>query len=617
MQDNTKYYIRGGQITLHNFRMLMQISNRVMLAVAIVFVLTTGGAFWMKLTPYEKYFIPHYAWSTVIPLLNEEARLDFIQPNGRRSTIKYTAFRDSFVSRQILHTLARKLMVSVIDGLVALVLSAMVIVGWLRKRGEMQTRNELVKGDRILTPAETKKLIIGQKLNSDLLLAGLPLIRGSETTHMLFHGTVGTGKSNAIKELMDQIRARGDSAIIYDKSCNLLEEFYRSNDDILLNPLDTRGEAWDLWAECRDSADFDSLAAALIPMQSTQDPFWINAARTIFASAAWQMRNDPDRSISRLLQILLSSDLESIQAFLRGTESETLVSEKIEKTAISIKSVLATYLKSLKYVREGEKPFSIRKWVHGEQGKHCKKWLFVTSLGDRHETLKPLITAWLDIAVNSVMSLASNMNRRIWLVLDELPSLQRLPYLTGMLSESRKFGGCVVIGIQNYAQLASLYGPDGARAISSLLNTRFMFRQPDPEMARWAASNFGETVVSEVREGNSYGANSMQDGISINRVETRKSLVSYSEIIALANLHAYVRLPGDFPVTLVEFVYQARKRKNTGFLQRELEEGRIGSAEDSLPVTKREKKTGRKKKKSAKTQKENAVIAVPEIEEAI
>lgn len=593
MSDNsTKYYIRGGQITLHNYRMLMQISNRVMLAAVIIFVLVTGASFWIKLTSYEKYFIPEYTWSALLPVFDDDAKLDFVQPNGLSVKVKYSILRDSSLSKNMIGVLSKKLFMSMVLGASFMAVFCVAIVAWLRKRGESQTRDELVKGDRILTSSETGKLIRGQKLNSDLILAGLPLIRGAETTHMLFHGTVGTGKSNAIKELMDQIRARGDRAIIYDKSCNLLEEFYRSDGDILLNPLDERGQAWDLWSECRDAADFDSLAAALIPMQSTQDPFWINAARTIFSSAAWQMRNDKDRSISKLLQILLSGDLESIQAFLRGTESETLVSEKIEKTAISIKSVLATYLKSLKYVREAEKFFSIRKWVHGSKGQN---WLFVTSLGDRHETLKPLITAWLDIAVNSVMSLEPDINRRIWLILDELPSLQRLPYLTPMLSESRKFGGCVVIGIQNYAQLANLYGQEGARAISSLLNTRFMFRQPDPEMARWAAGNFGETVVSEVREGTSYGANSMQDGISMNRVETRKSLISYSEIISLPNLQAYVRLPGSFPVTRVDFRYKARQKINSGLIQRVIREAEEKSRPIKTDTSKRVKKTFMKK----------------------
>ena len=70
----------------------------------------------------------------------------------------------------------------------------------------------------------------------------------------------------------------------------------------------------------------------------------------------------------------------------------------------------------------------------------------ISSTGDRHESLKPLITAWLDIAINALLSLPEKTDRRIWVILDELGSLQQLPYLTSALAEARKFGGCFVVG---------------------------------------------------------------------------------------------------------------------------------------------------------------------------
>src|ERR1700730_283886 len=118
------------------------------------------------------------------------------------------------------------------------------------------------------------------------------------------------------------------------------------------------------------------------------------------------------------------------------------MSEKTEKTAISIKSVLATYLKSLCYIKEGDNSFSIRQWIQNDT---ASGWLFISSLGSKHESLKPLITTWLDIAVNELLSLPPNSKRRIWVILDEVASLHQLPYLIHALSEARKFGGCFII----------------------------------------------------------------------------------------------------------------------------------------------------------------------------
>ncbi len=44
--------------------------------------------------------------------------------------------------------------------------------------------------------------------------------------------------------------------------------------DKILNPLDVRCAAWDLWKECLTQPDFDNTANTLIPMGTKEDPFW-------------------------------------------------------------------------------------------------------------------------------------------------------------------------------------------------------------------------------------------------------------------------------------------------------------------------------------------------------
>jgi hypothetical protein len=63
----------------------------------------------------------------------------------------------------------------------------------------------------------------------------------------------------------------------------------------------------------------------------------------------------------------------------------------------------------------------------------------------------------------------------------------------------------------------------------------------------------------------------MRDGISINRVETRKELINFSEIMRLNDLDAYVRLPGKFPITSVQFQYKERELKNPGVVHRKID----------------------------------------------
>lgn len=576
IETTLKNVTRGGQILLHNLRMIGQVVKKVLLWLLPVGCLASSFWFYWTTEPYTRYLGEQWLWARVALFLGNAHRTQaFHFPDGHVMAVFPQSLINSPVIQETIGHLKERLWHALDVGLVVYSLSVIFTLLWLQRRGDRQTANKPVRGDRLGSVAEVKKILKSKRCGFDFIFGReqLPIPRFTEYQHFLFHGTTGAGKSNAIKELLVQIRARGERAIIYDKSCNLVKEFYRGKSDILLNPLDSRGADWSLWRECRDKADFESLAAAQIPMPpTTQDPFWINAARTIFAAAAYRMRTEKNPKIVPLLRYLLTADIEELQTLLRGTEAETLMSEKTEKTAISIKSVLATYLKSLCYIKDGDNPFSIRQWVQDDA---AKDWLFISSLGDKHESLKPLITAWLDIAVNALLSLPENPNRRIWIILDEITSLHRLPYLTAGLSEARKFGGCFVVGLLSNALLAEVYGRDGATSLSGLLNTRLMFSEPDPDIAHWSAYNLGETIVEEVQEGVSYGANTLRDGVSLNRVERKKPVMINSDIMKLDNLTCYVRLKGDYPITQIHIRYVKRPEKNMPFIARDFEQDNL------------------------------------------
>ena len=444
-----KHITRGGQIFLHNLRMITQVLNKVFLWTLPLGLLVAVVWFAQITTPYQRYIGEQWANAHFNLFFDDKHhKQSFKFDNGNQVTVYSAQIVTAPFVKEALEALSSKAIKSLWAGLWFYLLILIVTVTWLRRRGDRQTSEKHLRGDYLSSVSEVKSSMREKNQLSSFQIGKqkLPLSLFAEMQHFLFHGTTGSGKSTLIKEFMDWIRRRGDRAIIYDKSCNLVKEFYCKDSDQLMNCLDERGVDWSLWNECRDKTDFESLAAALIPMPpSNQDPFWVNAARTIFAACASRMRHEKNPKILPMLRNLLTADIQELQSLLQGTEAESLMSEKTEKTAISIKSVLATYLKSLCFIKDGDHPFSIRRWVQNDQG---NSWLFISSQGDKHESLKPLITAWLDIAVNALLSLPENPNRRIWIILDELTSLQQLPYLTAALSEARKFGGCFVIGIR-------------------------------------------------------------------------------------------------------------------------------------------------------------------------
>lgn len=404
-------------------------------------------------------------------------------------------------------------------------------------------------------------------------IGDLPIIRDSEIQNFCLHGTVGAGKSEVIRRLANYARQRGDMVVIYDRSGEFVKSYYDPSIDKILNPLDARCAAWDLWKECLTQPDFDNTANTLIPMGTKEDPFWQGSGRTIFAEAAYLMRNDPNRSYSKLVDTLLSIKIEKLRTYLRNSPAANLVEEKIEKTAISIRAVLTNYVKAIRYLQGIEhngEPFTIRDWMRGVREDQKNGWLFISSNADTHASLKPVISMWLSIAIRGLLAMGENRNRRVWFFCDELPTLHKLPDLVEILPEARKFGGCYVFGIQSYAQLEDIYGEKAAASLFDVMNTRAFFRSPSHKIAEFAAGEIGEKEHLKASEQYSYGADPVRDGVSTGKDMERQTLVSYSDIQSLPDLTCYVTLPGPYPAVKLSLKYQTRPKVAPEFIPRDI-----------------------------------------------
>ncbi|HIF9187011.1 TPA: type IV secretion system DNA-binding domain-containing protein, partial [Photobacterium damselae] len=132
-----------------------------------------------------------------------------------------------------------------------------------------------------------------------------------------------------------------------------------------------------------------------------------------------------------------------LREFLKGTMASAITDEKADKIAISVKSILAAFIKSLRYLEgldqqdkngKRRKAFSVRDWVLDDKE---KGFLFLTSNAQQHVALRPLISMWLSTASTAILGLEESATRRIWVITDELPSLHRLPDLASTLAEVR------------------------------------------------------------------------------------------------------------------------------------------------------------------------------------
>ena len=70
----------------------------------------------------------------------------------------------------------------------------------------------------------------------------MPLVKDTETRHFLVAGCTGSGKTNLIDNLLPQIEAKGQPAIVIDQTGEMISQYYNSDrGDIIFNPFDARG----------------------------------------------------------------------------------------------------------------------------------------------------------------------------------------------------------------------------------------------------------------------------------------------------------------------------------------------------------------------------------------
>lgn len=568
--SSTKHITQGGQVFSYMLNMFMQVNKRVSFWLIWFFVIFLPLFFWLRL-PWETIRNGGLYWWLSLTARGEKA-LYRVPPvydipwNGQvlHATSEQILKDDYMVWAG--NMFLQELYLALFWASVAVGVLAFLIFRFLRRLGEKQAQDERMGGRELTDDVKAVAREMHRRGQaSSICIDQLPLILNGEVQYLMMYGTPGSGKSNTINKLLKQIRARGDMAIIYDKGCSLIKKHFNERDDTLLNALDRRCAYWDMFREFESIPDFDSAASTLIPMGTKEDPFWQSSARIIFSAVSYRQKKKGIHSYNALLRTLLAIDLKALRDYLAGTEASNLVEEKVEKTAISIRSVLTNYVKALRYLqgieRTGRRPFTIREWMSAVNDPQIKQhgWLWVTSNARQHESLKPLISMWLAQAANCLLGMGENLHRRVWFIYDELPSLNKLPELPGVLAEARRFGGCFVLGFQAKAQMDFTYGKETADAMLGLVNTRFFFRSPSSTEAEWVQREIGQRRDKVFSEQYSYGADTVRDGVSFSKVEEDRYLVNYTDIQKLPNLSCYVTFPGDYPAVRMSMRYEKIK----------------------------------------------------------
>lgn len=399
-----------------------------------------------------------------------------------------------------------------------------------------------------------------------ITISGIPVPTDIENLHILLNGSTGAGKSVTLREMIEKAINRGDRLIIVDPNADMFSKFARKG-DVLLNPFDKRTKKWSIFNEIRNNFDYKTICGSVVPKAAdSSSEEWNGYGRVMLESVMKVLRANKGGETPTMEEVANLATVvspEELKKALTGTDAESMFVAGADRALGSARFVLSNRLPIFKEMPHGD--FSIRDYLDKGKGN-----IYITWKESQKTALTPIISAWIDIICSSILSLEVDKERRIWLFLDELASLDNIGSLEDALTKGRKNGLRVVAGVQSISQLKQIYGKEGATILMSCFRSLIVMggAKTDSDTSEEMSKALGEHEV--IRENKNKSSGSGKSNTSRSEAVQKERVIMPAEIASLPNLTGIVSFAGDYPIARFKSEYKEYEKKNTPFVDNDL-----------------------------------------------
>ena len=331
--------------------------------------------------------------------------------------------------------------------------------------------------------------------------------------HIMLLGGIGTGKTNAFFQIVDQIEKKftnNDVMIIFDTKGDFYRQFYSAGDIVISNDHTATGanglDYWNIFNEITygehmyESIVEISKSLFAEQIQRTNQVFFPNAAKDLFMACVLHfVRCVPprERTNQNLVEFICASTTAQLrEMLLQHPDLKGMVSyiEKDESAQTQgVKSVLDQTVREV-FVGNFKKTgtLSLKNMVAAKGGKK----VFIEYDLSVGKMLTPIYSLMFDFAIKEALSRRAN-GGNVYFITDEFSLLPHLEHIDDAVNFGRSLGIKFMIGIQNVEQIYNNYGEERARSIMSGFLTGIMFRVNDGKSREYIQQRFGKNQKLE------------------------------------------------------------------------------------------------------------------------
>ncbi len=343
---------------------------------------------------------------------------------------------------------------------------------------------------------------IGNKSDKGLLIHDkIKITEKMETSHLLILGGSGSGKTTILWGIINQAITRGDKVLIFSYKGDFQEKIQEYD---LLAPWDARGKRWQLGRDISTRLDAESLAETLVPTQE-KDPIWSQGAQGLLVAVISDLQSKQGvkfgfSDLARACAEHLSNYDKLLETVMRESPlAKAFLMGKDSKTTASFLAEMAARLSAVINIGTGEvcnsknAAWSVKGWQGGKTSN-------VAIMGYRPSN-KSLSRSWVASIIEQVVRQVSEMpdcdpsERRIWMILDEVPQCGKVPSITEALETLRSKGMRVILGTQSISQIEREYDRHTSTVWAGQTATKIIARLTAPQDQKWASDLLGEREV--------------------------------------------------------------------------------------------------------------------------